>query len=659
MNFLFNNVEEHFIKSPGTKDAVSAGFEVLNNQVKKCKERFGTSSPCTQEEEAAEAEAEKNKISGQTESSGPAQESKLLDFTTKNDVYGIYKYTGNENYYFKINVNKAGNKCNINYKDVKNINSSLYNDIISEGTSSNIIQGSNSNTFSILGNNGIFGKFTLSSDVNNQKKSSDMFGDVFGYALNRLYLLFPNNLYDSYDKNASNLYILASNKLYELIFSLIFIIFLIIAILITLDILISIFKIFFLNNSKVSTDKTQDEVKSYEQQFKSMVGNANDKNYTPQSLMLIKPEYIYLIIIPIFIIIYCIIHSVIYYYFFVNGAYYKISELYNNLIIPDEIIRNDVLKCLNKNIVIDPGKKIVNKELLLLFQNIAYGKEIDISKGKYYVIDISANDYKVQQKNFENKMLDINKYFTYSKNIHDANYYTFEFFEEFKKLYNELKNNYKHIHKDLSGKNDIQREHNTEEYFIKIMKLLLTIYIYFIEWNNNDPYILIKLNKLIFGRVANIGIPEIDEDIENTLTFRDIIPYHLNDYREPNIVDIYRGVCNFLDGIDDAADTKRNDDGTYTFKDSTFVLNKFKEAFDKVRRSKLDGPEYSLNLYLAFEMGLNIFIILIILILLKIMSNGDDSEFNKNITFTQTLATWIVAQIAISIFGIINVLRFV
>jgi hypothetical protein len=41
------------------------------------------------------------------------------------------------------------------------------------------------------------------------------------------------------------------------------------------------------------------------------------------------------------------------------------------------------------------------------------------------------------------------------------------------------------------------------------------------------------------------------------------------------------------------------------------------------------------------------------------MSNGDDSEFNKNITFTQTLATWIVAQIAISIFGIINVLRFV
>ena len=256
-------------------------------------------------------------------------------------------------------------------------------------------------------------------------------------------------------------------------------------------------------------------------------------------------------------------------------------------------------------------------------------------------------------------MLDINKYFTYSKNIHDANYYTFEFFEEFKKLYNELKNKYKHIHIDLRGKNDISTEHDSEVYFIKIMKLLLTIYIYFIEWNNNDPYILIKLNKLIFGRVANIGIPEIDEDIENTLTFRDIIPYHLNDYREPNIVDIYRGVCNFLEGTDDTADTKRNDNGTYIFKDSTFVLNKFQEAFGEVRRSKLDGPEYSLNLYLAFEMGLNIFIILIILILLKIMSNGDDSEFNKNITFTQTLATWIVAQIAISIFGIINVLRFV
>ena len=32
---------------------------------------------------------------------------------------------------------------------------------------------------------------------------------------------------------------------------------------------------------------------------------------------------------------------------------------------------------------------------------------------------------------------------------------------------------------------------------------------------------------------------------------------------------------------------------------------------------------------------------------------------NKNITYTKTLAMWIVTQIGISIFGIINILRFV
>ena len=41
------------------------------------------------------------------------------------------------------------------------------------------------------------------------------------------------------------------------------------------------------------------------------------------------------------------------------------------------------------------------------------------------------------------------------------------------------------------------------------------------------------------------------------------------------------------------------------------------------------------------------------------MSKGDNTEFNKNITNAQTLAMWIVTQVGISIFGIINILRFV
>ena len=78
------------------------------------------------------------------------------------------------------------------------------------------------------------------------------------------------------------------------------------------------------------------------------------------------------------------------------------------------------------------------------------------------------------------------------------------------------------------------------------------------------------MNKLIFGRVANIGVAEVDEDIENTLTFRDIIPYHLNNYKEPNIVNIYKGVCIFLEGSHDSNIRQNPVDKTYTFTNADF-----------------------------------------------------------------------------------------
>ena len=204
------------------------------------------------------------------------------------------------------------------------------------------------------------------------------------------------------------------------------------------------------------------------------------------------------------------------------------------LIKPDEIIRNEVIKILNKKInvkISSVDEYKINKKLLLLFQDICYGKDIDISKAKYSVIDIINNDYNIQLKNFEEKMLKINRHFTYNKNNYEANYYTKEFFEEYKKIYNEIKN---------SPNDSLDVEINN------FMILLLTIYIYIIEWNDSDPYILIKLNKLIFGRVANIGIREIDEDIENTLTFRDLIPYNLNNHKHPDIKKIYNGVNSYL-----------------------------------------------------------------------------------------------------------------
>ena len=297
----------------------------------------------------------------------------------------------------------------------------------------------------------------------------------------------------------------------------------------------------------------------------------------------------------------------------------------------------------------------INKELLLLFENISYGGDIDIISGKYSVINTNTNDndQNLQLKSFEEKMLQINKHFSYSDHNYEANIFTEVFFTGFKSLYKKI----------------INIDNNNIKEYGKCMKLILVIYIYIMEWDNKDPYILIKLNKIIFGRVANIQNIKIDEDIENIISLRSIIPYDTGKYTEPDIVQIYRGVCVYLDGkikedgtYDVPGVNKKND--IYYFEDhpdhqDVKIYKNFQDKFKKVLEYDIKKNNYYFNLYLALEMGLNILAILIILIILKLMTSSKNSEFEKNITYAQFFASWIFTQIAISFFGIINVLRFV
>jgi len=256
------------------------------------------------------------------------------------EVYGIYKYNDNE-FYFKITVNEASSEeCRVTKNDLQAINRSLYKDIISNINDDE----NNKKEIKIVGDNGIFGISYL-SDSKNKSEVKDTFGDVFGYVLNRFYLLFPNNLYYSYDKS-SNLYILANNKLYELIFALIFIIFLIIAMSVTIDIVkivISVFidtKLYDPADAK-SPNYTDKSIKSTE-----------EKDYESTTLKLItNPDYYYLIVIPIIITLYCIIHGIMYYYFFIKGAYIDIIQSYDKMTEPDELIKNEIISCFNKNII--------------------------------------------------------------------------------------------------------------------------------------------------------------------------------------------------------------------------------------------------------------------------------------------------------------------
>jgi len=211
------------------------------------------------------------------------------------EVYGIYKYNDNE-FYFKITVNEASSEeCRVTKNDLQAINRSLYKDIISNINDDE----NNKKEIKIVGDNGIFGISYL-SDSKNKSEVKDTFGDVFGYVLNRFYLLFPNNLYYSYDKS-SNLYILANNKLYELIFALIFIIFLIIAMSVTIDIVkivISVFidtKLYDPADAKSPnyTDKSikSTEEKDYESTTLKLITNPGDSNSYNNYIILYNTWY--------------------------------------------------------------------------------------------------------------------------------------------------------------------------------------------------------------------------------------------------------------------------------------------------------------------------------------------------------------------------------
>jgi hypothetical protein len=494
-------------------------------------------------------------------------------------------------YYFKFKLDELTSKENseiillIKNESIGSINHSLYDDIRNDRPDNQ----DNIDNYKINGKDGIIGYFKIDIE---ESKFNDFSRDVFGYALNSLYLLLPNKLLNSYDKDSSNLYILTNNKLYEMIFAIVFIIFLIIFILFTIDILYAI----FINND---------------------VGN------TPYMYILASEKHYYLLIVPIIIIIYCMIHSIIYYYIFVKKAYVKIIELYDTLIKPDEYIRDIIIKLFGKNIIIN-SKENVNKELIKLFQYISYAGEINIEKAKYTVIDLSINEKQSVLKNFEENMLGINKHFNYNKYNHEANYYTKIFFEDFKKLFD-----------NLNATNNNEKE-------CLYLIIILSVYIYIVQWNIDDPYILIKLNKLLFGRVANIGIKEIDDKIANTLTLRSVIPYDITKNNTEKISGIYEGIAGYLE---------------YVERDKTDI-EAFEKLFKEVLEYSIERGEYNFNLYLAFEMGLNILTILIILMIIKLMSVGDNSEIDKNITYAKMLASWVVLKVSIAIFGLTNIIRF-
>ena len=66
---------------------------------------------------------------------------------------------------------------------------------------------------------------------------------------------------------------------------------------------------------------------------------------------------------------------------------------------------------------------------------------------------------------------------------------------------------------------------------------------YVINNNKEDPYIILKLNKLILGDIVKVGDKNIDKDIEYTLTLRSLL------YEKLEITDTQNQLNNIRDAI--------------------------------------------------------------------------------------------------------------
>jgi len=324
----------------------------------------------------------------------------------------------------------------------------------------------------------------------------DLFQNISRYIWELYYIFSESN-----DEKTSGLYIHKANLFYEMILFAIYIIF---AILVGYYIIITAYELY-------TGGKTNENLFSY--------------LYT-------EKYHIILIIFTIFV--FAFIHEMLYKKLFIdniyNNIYHKYSELYKidlqlQAAVNDVVVGLNVLKINNSNEI-----NKINKIYSNTIENLKQVAHQNYLNYRDTIVDFKNKEpIEEQLKKFEKTMKTVNRDFNISSS--NANIKIQEYIIAIKDCVQLTKlPNMSQYKEDLIN-------------IISKLIFILTIYNYLVGINSSDPYILIKLNKLILGHEVIIGYENIDKNLEYTLTVRSIM------YNEEDVKNIKSKLENIAKNI--------------------------------------------------------------------------------------------------------------
>ena len=380
-----------------------------------------------------------------------------------------------------------------------------------------------------------------------------------------------------YDDKATYLYVHLNNRYYEMIIFVIFII-----------IFIFIIKVIITFTSNLLST-IRDTIISDEESIFRHIYN----------------KKISVIIIIISVLLYCMLHSTLYKKIFIENVYDRIYKMYNEILKVDLQMQGEVSEIIlfynnNSDIQQSDIQKLKEKTIDNL-KYLSHNGNLD-KRDTIVNFDDQTNDAETQIDLFTKKILLVNKKFNVGN--HTKLYNLKEYIEECI--------NY-HIAAE-GGETTTMREVAVPvDRLLASQLFIIMVYMYVINNNKEDPYIILKLNKLIIGDILKVGDKNIDKDIEYTLTLRSLL------YEKLDITDTQNQLNNIKYAIENQILKKYVDnkgkDYDLVYKHVIDLINKKIKTFVENANNNLNFfmPVYFFNLYLALEMGLNFIVILIIL----------------------------------------------